>query len=81
MSGETVKSFNPEGTFPVSLTFDGKYLWMCDVGTGLIYQLDLDGKTIKSFNPEGTSPYGLTFDGKYLWMCDSGTGLIYQINR
>jgi len=40
MSGEVVKSFDPPGTTPVGLTFDGKYIWFCDVGTTLIYQLN-----------------------------------------
>ena len=81
MSGETVKSFDPDGTLPFGLTFDGKYLWLCDYGTDLIYQLDLDGKTVKSFDPDGATPAGLAFDGKYLWLYVSTTGLIYQLNR
>ena len=81
MSGEVVKSFDAPGTVPYGLTFDGKYLWLCDYITDLIYQLDLDGKLIKSFDSPSTTPYGLTFDGKYLWHCDYYTALIYQLNR
>lgn len=79
MSGEVIKSFATPGTGPVSLAFDGKYLWHCDYDTDLIYQLDLNGVVIKSFATPGIYPTGLAFDGKYLWHCDSGTDLIYQL--
>lgn len=81
MSGEVIKSFAAPSAAPRGLTFDGKYLWHCDNGTDLIYQLDLDGKGIKSFAAPSSNPPGLTFDGKHLWHCDHNTGLIYQLNR
>ena len=79
MSGKVIKSFASPGVIGEGLAFDGKYLWHCDRGTDLIYQIDLNGKVIKSFPSPAGDPTGLAFDGKYLWHCDQASNLIYQI--
>ena len=80
-----VDSFETPGSGPISLAWDGKYLWNSDVHEKKIFRLTTYGEVIQSistFFEEGDyNPYpmGLAFDGTYLWCADRNTEKIYQL--
>ena len=39
LSGKILDSYEPPGSDPEGLTWDGKYLWNCDIADDMIYQL------------------------------------------
>jgi transglutaminase-like putative cysteine protease len=89
-TGEVVKSFDTPGSFTTGLTYDGKYIWLSDRKTDLIYCIDpADGKGVRSIKAPAYWPTGLAWDGKYLWNADirggiplaeNFTGKIYKID-
>jgi streptogramin lyase len=64
------------------LTYDGRYLWSNEFGTGAGYwisQIDpLSGAAIRSFPSAGYA--GLTWDGDYLWHAFFAAGEIYRLD-
>ena len=66
---------------PVSIAWDGKYLWCVDDIERKLTQFDPeDGTTIREFPSPASSPQGITFDGTYLWVSDRGRDEIYMLN-
>ena len=52
---------------PVSLTFDGKYIWSANSGHGTVTRKTMDGVTIETYSV-GTGPASLIHDGRSLWI-------------
>lgn len=79
--GNALKVFKTPGDHPTGLTFDGKYIWICDSSTYKIYGLNpLNGKVKKTIEAPGFDPRGLAWDGNLLWYIDGKEGWIYGIN-
>jgi len=79
--GDVTKSLSSPGRFPMGLTYDGKYLWIADRQTDLLYQLDPEGgKIINTIPAPGFSPTGLAWDGTHLWSIDDKEKYLYRIN-
>ena len=57
---------------PASLTFDGKFFWVCTSGTRAIQQYDRLGNLLQSINPSapGSGWDGITTDGKFLYVAE-----------
>lgn len=69
------------GPFPTGIAYDGKYLWVADRKTDLLYQINSeDGKIIKTIQAPAFTSWGLAWDGKYLWVSDVGESKIFQID-
>ncbi len=74
--GKVVKMLSTPGNFSTGLTFDGKYLWLADRQTDLLYQINPDnGKVVKTLPAPGYWVVGLAWDGKYLWAVDERNGI------
>jgi len=79
--GTVIRSFATPDDLCLGLAFDGRTLWVADVVTERIYQIDPEtGTVIRSFASPSSEPTGLTFDGRTLWNVDIDSGLIYQID-
>jgi sugar lactone lactonase YvrE len=79
--GDIIKVVKTPGPCPTGLTFDGQNLWLADIYTDKIYNINPEnGKVIKSFDSPGHKPEGLAWDGKYLWHIDSGEKSIYRLD-
>ena len=69
--GDVIISFDTPDQFPTGLTYDGKYLWLADRKTDMLYQINpKNGKQITSLPAPGFSPTGVTCDGTHLWVID-----------
>ena len=73
-----VESF-PVGRFPRDLAFDGRHLWVVNLGSESVTKLSRDGQTVGDF-PAGTLPQALTFDGRYVWVATS-LGEVVKLSR
>ena len=74
--GKVVKMFSTPGHFPTGLTFDGKYLWLADRQTDMLYAINPEnGKTVKTLEAPGYWIKGLAWDGKNLWAVDDHGGI------
>ncbi len=79
--GDVIKSFKTPGNFPTGLAFDGKYLWIADRKTDMLYQIDPEtGAQKNKITAPGYSPTGLAWDGTHLWCVDDKEGYLYRIN-
>ena len=79
--GDTLKSIPSPGPCPQGMTYDGKYLWVADRKSDLLYQINpADGKIVDSIPAPGYSPRGLAWDGARIWCLDAEEGVIYAIN-
>ncbi len=75
--GKVVHFFSTPGHFATGLTYDGKYLWLADRKTDLLYQLDTQtGRVIKTLKAPGYWIKGLAWDGQYLWATDDRGGIM-----
>ena len=74
--GFVLKQFKAPGKFCTGLTYDGRYLWVADRETDLIYKVDtLDGHILKTLAAPAYWTTGLAWDGKYLWAVDERGGI------
>ncbi|MDZ7331110.1 MAG: hypothetical protein ONB31_03980 [candidate division KSB1 bacterium] len=79
--GHADKVFKTPAQHPTGLAFDGKFFWLADARTCLIYQIDpADGRVLRQMKAPGFDPRGLAWDGQRLWCVDAGEGWIYGIN-
>ncbi len=79
--GDVQLSLSAPGSFATGLCFDGKYLWVADRQTDLLYQIDpKTGAQLQSLPAPGFSPTGLAWDGTHLWVVDDKELLLYRIN-
>ncbi len=67
-----VSEFDPPGTSPTGLAFDGTYLWHVNLGSKTVYKLDTWGNIISSFEAPGNMPFDIACQGEYLWISDTG---------
>lgn len=80
-TGDVAAQFAAPGTCPTGLTFDGKYIWMADRKSDLIYKIDpADGSVKQTFNAPGYHIAGLTVEAECVWMLDVEEELIYRWN-
>ena len=77
-SPAVVESF-PVGRTPVDLAFDGRHLWVVNLGSDSLTRLTPDGLFAGEF-PAGTLPQAITFDGHHLWVATS-LGEAIKISR
>ena len=79
--GDILKVVKTPGPCPTGLAVDGQNLWIADIYTDKIYQINPEsGLVLKSFDSPGHHPEGLAWDGKYLWHIDSGEKSMYRID-
>ena len=76
-SPAAVESF-PVGRIPRDLLFDGRYIWVANMGSDSVSKLDLDGQLIGEF-PAGSLPQALAFDGSNLWVT-TATGDVLKLS-
>jgi sugar lactone lactonase YvrE len=68
------------GHRPMSLAFDGRWLWLTDRDNGRIDRIDPEtGALTRSVGAPGFSPVGLAWDGVAMWVTDSGTGRLTRM--
>ena len=74
-TGDVIHSINTPAGNSQGLTWDGSYLWVSDISTNMIYQVDPEnGNVINSFDAPGQSSEGMAWDGTNLWVTDNGGG-------
>ena len=74
--GKVVNMFSTPGQFSTGLTFDGKYLWLADRKTDLLYQINPEnGKVVRTLKAPAYWIVGLAYDGKNLWAVDLKGGI------
>ncbi|MBN1414585.1 MAG: hypothetical protein JW973_05755 [Bacteroidales bacterium] len=79
--GKVIQSLPLPGHYCTGLAFDGKYLWIADYKTDIIYKLDpSNGSILHQIPSPGFWPMGLAWDGQYLWNIDKGQDKIYKID-
>ena len=68
------------GHRPMSLAFDGRWLWLTDRDNGRIDRIDPEtGALTRSVGAPGFSPVGLAWDGRAMWLTDAGTGRLTRL--
>lgn len=79
--GDVLNSFPAPGNFSTGLACDGKYLWVADRKSDLLYKIDpADGKILQTLPAPGFSTTGLAWDGSRLWVIDDKENFLYRIN-
>lgn len=81
--GALIQSFAAPASGTNGIAWDGRSLWVVDVGTDLIYQLDpIGGAIIRSFAAPQDTSRGIAWDPARgtLWTVESTSNLIYQIS-
>jgi len=69
-----------QGHRPMSLAFDGRWLWLTDRDNGRIDRIDPEtGDLTRSVGAPGFSPVGLAWDGTAMWVTDSATGRLTRM--
>jgi signal peptidase len=65
---------------PHGIAWDGSYLWVVDLGTLTVYQIDIYGTIQTSWSWPYTSPSGVAYDSTSgnLWITDSVTYYLYE---
>ncbi len=81
ITGDVLHTIDAPSASPISIAWDGKYLWCVDDITHKLIQFDPnDGTTIREFISPASSPQGITFDGQYLWVSDRIRDKIYRVD-
>ncbi len=76
-SPASVESFHV-GRIPRDVIFDGRHIWVANMGSDSVSKLDLDGQLIAEF-PAGSLPQALAFDGSNLWVT-TATGDVLKLS-
>lgn len=72
--------YQTPGHRPMSLAFDGRWLWLTDRDNGRIDRIDPEtGSLTRSVGAPGFSPVGLAWDGRAMWLTDAGTGRLTRM--
>ena len=80
MTGEIQKRLNLQRGSFTAIEFGLDMLWIADVLSNKILQVDPDtAEILSSFPNPGTRVDGLAFDGSYLWVSDMAMLTIYQL--
>jgi hypothetical protein len=65
------------GDLPVSITFDGKFIWTANIGVvngGSISKVDPDTGAVITFSLGGNTHSSILYDGDHIWVtCSDGT--------
>ena len=69
-----VKGVYEVGVKPVDLLYDGKHLWVANLGNDTLVKLDENGHVLLTVPVE--QPGALAFDGKNLWVTNTGFPVI-----
>ena len=78
--GTTITTIPAPSSTPCGLAYDGKYLWVSDRISNMIYMITPDkGEVILFFDAPGPYARGLAWDGKNLWNVDYQTDQIYKL--
>ncbi len=78
--GEVAASFNLTLQTPTGMAWDGAHLWVADLATATVTELDPQGKPLKTLEAPGYAPSGLAWDGKRLWILDATDKAVYALN-
>lgn len=74
-TGDVVNVIPAPGSRCQGLTWDGANLWVSDIFTQTLYQLDpSNGAVLHTIPSPGNYVEGLAWDGAYLWAMDNGGG-------
>ena len=74
------EAFPTHGHRPMSLAYDGRWLWLTDRDNGRLDRFDPEsGDLTRSVGAPGFSPVGLAWDGAAMWVTDSGTGRLTRL--
>lgn len=80
-AGDVVAQFATPGTCPTGLTYDGKYLWLADRKSDLMYKIDpADGRVIEEYQAPCYYVAGLTAAAECIWVLDAEDNVAYCWN-
>lgn len=65
---------------PISLYYDGTYVWMAHASNNIITKLDINGNVIKDIEINGSGSYNITYDGLSIWGYNYSTKSLFKIN-
>lgn len=81
ITGDIANSYPTPYSCPAGMATDGKYIYIADSKTDMIYKLKPEtGEVISQISTPGFRPQGLAYDGKYLWIVDSEDEEIVQLD-
>jgi hypothetical protein len=81
LPGDVVESKPIPWRWTTGLTWDGKYLWIADRESQILYKIDpTTGESIEAIHAPGFWPMGLAWDDKYLWCVDMDKQQIFKID-
>lgn len=75
-AGETVTV----GTNPSGLAFDGGQLWVTNLGSGTVSEIDVATDSVVNTITVGMSPGGAAFDGSHIWVSNYGSNNVSEID-
>jgi transglutaminase-like putative cysteine protease/glutamine cyclotransferase len=79
--GEVLASYPLAVKTPTGLAWDGSHLWLADLGTATLNELDpSNGKVLRSIAAPGYAPTGLAWDGTKLWVLDAADKTAYALD-
>ena len=80
MSYPAVINTIPVGTTPYGVSSDGTNVWVTNLGSNTVSQIDATtGSIVRTINV-GNSPQGVSSDGTNVWVANSGSNTVTQIN-
>jgi YVTN family beta-propeller protein len=68
-TGELVGTYGA-GTNPVGVCFDGRSIWVTNLGSDTVSQFDAATGAAMGTYPTGSQPWGLCFDGASVWVAN-----------
>jgi hypothetical protein len=74
--GNKLDTFSLSYWWHDGIEWDGKYFWLGDYNSSVIYKHKADGTGLLNFNTNGLfgHPTGISYDGVNLWVAGSGEG-------
>jgi transglutaminase-like putative cysteine protease/sugar lactone lactonase YvrE len=79
--GTVLRHFALSVKTPTGLAWDGHHLWLADLDTARLYELDPStGKVLASLDAPGYQPLGLAWDGSQLWVVDALDTTAYAVD-
>jgi YVTN family beta-propeller protein len=67
------------GIAPAGVMFDGKHLWVANLVSNNVTELDTAGNLLGTF-AVGTSPSGLAFDGTHVWVSNISSSTVTRLS-
>ena len=79
--GTVLKHLSCPAKMPTGLAWDGQHLWLADLGTAKLFELDpVTGKVLATLDAPGYQPLGLAWDGTQLWVVDALDTTAYAVD-